>query len=352
MIMYIVLLVLLFFMYPFFRKKSIQVAGKAIMLNNKVYIIMVSSILIVLLGFRGLSVGIDTMSYNNIFNSINSLNFSQLFELKDEYGYILLQLFVGKVFGDFHFLLIIVAVVYIGVVSYHIYKYSGNPLLSYLLFIVYGFYSFAMSATRQTIAIALVMLAFEFIKEKKLFKFLFCVFLASSFHITALIFLPSYWFNKFKLNRKTILLFVLIGLITIVIKDELRMLLNSFARIVYPAIETGGNRMYIFMVLSVLLGIIFRKPFIAKNENNKYLFYMMLASIIIMPVTQFNPTIMRLYYYYFVFMIIYIPNILYTIKDKRIRTIGACSYFIIGAILFFTSLIHTNQLETYLFFWQ
>lgn len=352
MIMYICLLILILFMYPFLRKRTMLVHGETIIFNNKKYIFIVSSILIVLLGLRGLSVGIDTINYNNIFNNIKLLSLPQLFELKEEYGYSLLQFLVSKVFGNFQYLLIIVAAFYIGVVSYHIYKYSENPLLSYLLFVVYGFYSFAMSATRQTIAITLVMVAYEFIKEKKLFKFLVVVLLASSFHITALIFLPSYWFNKFNLNRKTILLFVLIGLIVIAIKGELRMLINNFARIEYAAIETGGDRMYIFMLISTCIGIVFRKPFMAKHDNNKYLFYMMLASTIIMPVTQFHPAIMRLYYYYFIFMIIFIPNILRAIKDKGIRVIGTLSYFIIGAILFFSSVIYINQLENYQFFWQ
>lgn len=51
-------------------------------------------------------------------------------------------------------------------------------------------------------------------------------------------------------------------------------------------------------------------------------------------------------------MIIYIPNILSVIKDKTIRFIIGSSYVLVGVVWFFTSVIYTEQLESYLFFWQ
>lgn len=155
-----------------------------------------------------------------------------------------------------------------------------------------------MSTTRQTIAIALAMIAFKYIKEKKIFRFLFWVLLASSFHITALIFLPCYWLNKFKFNRKTIFLFIVIGLAAIEFKSQIQLLLRTYARIDYGSAETGGYKLYLVMLASVLLGIIYRKPFVSKNDNNKYLFYMMVVSAVIMPVIKLHPVMMRLYYYF------------------------------------------------------
>ena len=110
--------------------------------------------------------------------------------------------------------------------------------------------------------------------------------------------------------------------------------------------------MYFLMIVSTLIGVIYRKPFIAQNEDNKYFFYMMVASTMIMPITQFNPTAMRLYFYFFIFMIIYIPNLLRAINDRMIRLIGITGYALTAIIWFFTSTIYTAQLEKYMFFWQ
>jgi hypothetical protein len=351
MILYALILVIILILKSLSQKRIIQ-NNQLVRANRKVYIYIISIILITILGLRNITVGIDTFNYYNQFNSIKLFDLTQTLDVKVEQGYRLIQFIIGRLFGDFQFLLIIVAIIYISVVSYYIYKYSENPMLSYILFIVFDFYTFAMSAIRQTIAIAIIMIAFHYIKEKKLFIFLLLVFVASLFHITSLIFLPCYWFNKFKINMKTILFFILAGSILIIFRNYIQLLLNNYARIEYATSETGGYKIYILMFVTTFLGIFYMKPFINEKEINKYLLFMMIASVIIFPLIKFNPVMMRLYYYFFIFMIIYIPNILKVIEDKFIRVIGGGLYVLIGAIWFFTSVIPTEHLESYLFFWQ
>jgi len=346
------MLIILTLIYPFFRKKTVLVQGETIIKNNKYYIYFVSFMLAVILGLRGISIGIDTIAYYNSFNKIKNLSLFQALDVKVEPGYRLFEFIVGRVFGNYQYLLIIAAILYITVISYHIYKYSSNPMFSYLLFILFGFYTFALSTTRQIIAIGFVMIAFKYIKEKKIFKYMFFVILAFSFHMTAIIFLPCYWFNMFKLSKKTIILFISIALVVIGLKDDIRIFLINNSKNEYMPMETGGNKMYLFMLASVALGIVFRKQLIRNNDSNKYLFYMMVVSAILMPVTQFNPAVMRLYFYFFIFMIIYIPNLLIVIKDKAIRLICISGYTLIGIVWFFTSIIHIGQIDHYLFFWQ
>lgn len=352
MIIYVLLLFMILLLFPLQWKKRTLLNGTIVTINNKEYIHIISFILIIFLGLRGLSVGIDTKNYYDMFNDIKQLNLLQTLNVNFEHGYQLLEFFIGRIFGRFQFLLVFVAILYIGTVSYYIYKYSSNPMISYILFIGFGFYSFAMSSTRQTLAISFTMIAYKYIKEKNISKYLLFILIASTFHISALIFLPCYWLNKINLNRKKLLLILFLALALFAFKDSLRILLNNFARIVYQPTQTGGNRMYFLMVFSTILGVIYIKPFIQKNENNKYLFYMMVGSTLIMPITQFNPTIMRLNYYFFIFMIIYIPNLLSVIKDKFIRIIGTLGYSLVGIIWFFTSSISVQQLETYKFFWK
>lgn len=351
MFIYILLLFIIFICYPYTFKNVRLQNGKSLELEN-IYIFFISSLLIAVLGLRDLSVGIDTTNYYNIFNNIKLMNFSQAIDVEVEHGYRLFQFFVGRVFGDFQFLLIIVALLFVGVVSYYITKYSQNPLLSYVFFIVFGFYSFAMSTTRQAIAIAIVMLAFRYVIQKNKYKYLLFIFIASLFHVTALIFLPSYWFNKLKFNKKNILLSICIALIVIGFKEEMIILLNNYAKNEYNQMETGGKNLYLFMIVSISIGVVYRKALIAQCPNNKYFFYMMLAATVIMPVTQFHPAIMRLYYYFFIFMIIYVPNLLEAIDNKAIKYIGTICYVTVGIIIFFSESIYNMRLENYMFFWQ
>ena len=136
------------------------------------------------------------------------------------------------------------------------------------------------------------------------------------------------------------------------LRSELRSLLSSYSRIEYTSIETGGMKLFLLILVSVLIGIIYRNPLLTKDRNNKYFFYMMVATAILMPITQFHPAVLRLNWYFFIFMIIYIPNLLYAINNKLIRFVGIGSYIILGFVLFFTQTIHETNLVEYLFFWQ
>lgn len=318
------------------------------------YIWIVSIALICISGLRGINVGIDTVGYYNSFNFKMTQSFFQIFEgAEKEYGYKLFEYFVGRIFGEFQILLLLVAIFSVGTVSYLINKYSSNYLLSYILFVGLGFFTFGMSTIRQTIAIGFTLIAYEFIQKKQLKSFLITVIIASMFHITAVIFLPSYWLNKFKLNKKTSIFFIVMATVFIVFKDVIRdVLLNSFTASEYSSVATGGNKFYLFLVFSLILGVIYRKSLLTENEHNKSLFFMIVAAVFIMPITQFNPAVMRLYYYYSIFLIVYIPNILNAIKDKGIFLLGIYGYTLISLIWFFSNIIPTSRLENYLFFWQ
>lgn len=353
MIVYVLMMLILIVIYPLFRTKTVLVCGKTIKINNWIYIYIVSFMLIAVAGLRDVSVGIDTFQYENTYDKIKLLSFSELFEADQvEHGYMLLQYTIEQLFGDFQFLLIFVAILYVGTVSRLIYKYSCSPLMSYILFIGFGFYTFGMSTIRQTIAMAIILIAFEYMKEKNLKKFLISTILASTFHVTALIFLPCYWFVKFKLNKKILLLIIVVAIVLCGLQDKIRGILNIYARLEYSTVQTGGFGMYFFIVFTVILGIVYRIPFIKENDYNKYFFFMMIASAIILPVTQFNPVVMRLYFYNFIFMIIYIPNILSVIHNRIIRFIGISAYNLTAIIWFFYEVIRASELENYRFFWQ
>lgn len=353
MLIYSSLILLVLFFYPLVGKKYFIQNGLKIKKNNNIYIIVVSLVLVLVLGLRGLTVGIDTINYYNLFTYVKNMELNQLFVgISFEYGYRMLQYVIGLAFNEYQFLLICVASFYILVVSHHIYKYSKNPNLSYILFILYGFYTFAFSTTRQTIAIAFIMIAYEFIDKRQLLRFLSFVLIAASFHITALIFIPSYWITKFKFNKFTISLFAIITLLMLYFRPVIVLFLNSIARNEYTYIETGGNLLFLFMVISVFLGIVYQKKFLIEDNNNKLLFYMLCMSILIMPITKFHPAMMRLTYYYFIFMIIYIPNLVSVIKDPIIRIVGYTGYVFIGLFYFYTNVIPSARLGNYLFFWQ
>lgn len=346
MIIYAVALFLLIAIYPlFFQNKGV--------LNHKRYIYIVSFMLTIIAGLRSVSVGMDTENYSVMFSWAQQVSFAMLIAGSEtEPGYKLFQGIISTIFGEFQILLIVVAIIYVGLVSRLIYKCSDNPLISYILFIGLGLYTFSLSTIRQSIAMAILLIAFEYIKEKKIWKFLASVALATTFHLSALIFLPNYFLAYFKFNKKTMLALATMIACLIGLQDEVREILISNARIKYTQEETGGAGMSLFMASSLLLGIIYRKEFIRKNEYNVYLFYMLVAAAVIFQISQIHPAVMRLYLYDFIFIIIYIPNLFSVINNPLVRFIGLSAYSLTALVWFFTAVIKAAELEEYRFFWE
>ncbi|MHB1461984.1 MAG: EpsG family protein [Armatimonadota bacterium] len=352
MLVYAILLTIIVVLYPLFSRDVVDIDGHKFIVNSKKYVVIVAGLLALLIGFRGLTVGIDTTQYFDTFQTIRGMDTTSFFSQNSEVGYRILQYVVDYALGNFQYLLVIEAILYMGVIAYHIYRYSSSPVYSYLLFVVYGFYTFSMSTIRQTIAMAIVMIAYEYIKKKNLPAFLGIVLLASSFHQSALVFLPSYWFNKFRLNQKSLAVLAVTGLLMFYYRGYIQNIIRPLSRSYYGDMETGGSRMYLLLLVTVILGVVYSRALHLMGDNNRYLLFMMIASAVIMPITQFNPVVMRLYFYYFIFMIIYIPNLVFAISNKVTRITVGTAYLVTGALYFFLSSLSGSQLESYRFFWQ
>lgn len=90
-------------------------------------------------------------------------------------------------------------------------KYSVAPLISILVYYYYGYFS-GFSVLRQVMAAAVFFYGIQFIIERKLWKYILCMLLASCFHISALILIPLYFLvhKNFKAAHILILVFIAI----------------------------------------------------------------------------------------------------------------------------------------------
>tara|TARA_B110000902_G_scaffold266473_1_gene354343 strand:- start:6134 stop:7057 length:924 start_codon:yes stop_codon:yes gene_type:complete len=82
-------------------------------------------------------------------------------------------------------------------------------VISLLLFYSDLFLYLNFSGIRQAIAVSLVVYSIRFCLKKEFLYFIVCVLLASSFHITALIFMVAYFIPKRKFHKKEMFLFAI-----------------------------------------------------------------------------------------------------------------------------------------------
>ena len=124
----------------------------------------------------------------------------------------------GKVFYDFgfdvHIWMASIAVVYAACYGVLLLRYSDNPFLSVLILVSLDYYSFTLTGLRQTMAMALIFIAYSFIIERKAIPFVLAVLLASTFHSTALAFLPAYLIVRIPVGKMQ-LVAIAIGLVSV-----------------------------------------------------------------------------------------------------------------------------------------
>ena len=174
--------------------------------GRKSFLIISFLILTGLSGFRAYSVGVDTSSYVVMFNNIDYINFLQS---RYERGFLVFLKLIHTFTDNPTVFLMISSAICVGAVCCFIYKYSADPLFSILLYITLRAYFFQMTGIRQTLATALVMMAFSLLMERRSLRkniiSLMLLFLATQFHSMSIVAIIPYVILFFPRIRESII---------------------------------------------------------------------------------------------------------------------------------------------------
>lgn len=357
MFFYIGCVLILVFLYPFFFRFN-----KADLRRQKrqsiIYEVVVAVILILIVGLRKETIGIDSQNYVNTFERYSRISSARFWEglggFFDEPGYKLLNRFLGHELGlGYTMLFLVCAVASVAPVAVLIHKHSDHPELSWCFFLLFGFYTFCFSGMRQATATGITVLAFLSIPQKKPIKFVLLVLLAMMFHVTSAIFLPMYWLRRLKISWINFALCVIAGIIVYIFRVPLLAFLNEYARIYYWSTDTGGENQFLFIVLMCVSGIFMKEQFSEGNPINSLVYFAVAGAGVMFWMLKQNPTFFRLFQYYYLYSIIFIPNQIKTIKSQAIRWGFAAGYLFVGAVFFYTQILTADlKLIYYEFFWQ
>lgn len=235
---YIILFVITFYSY-------IDINNNGIKARIKIPYIVISSVFIFLCGIR-VAQGADYWPYYKLYMSINKfVKWSDLFDADVEVSYVLISKILGYFRMPFFALLFIYGLISISLKTYSYYKYSPYPMISLLYFFMPNYFFSDSGHIRQGVSIALCLFSYQYIEQRKLFKFLFCIFISYYFHKTALIFIPAYWIAKLNLSTFSCLLIILFAIIISPFKPYL-FFENLFSNISSDIIAeaTGGFYSY------------------------------------------------------------------------------------------------------------
>ena len=291
--------------------------------DRKQYIIIMAVLHSLLSGLRHpyLTGDMKTYYYNYGYIAENGWFSDAVFREGTNFGFNWLMKFFSIVSdGNFQVFLIVVAVFIEVVVAYLICKYSPLPWLSFLVWNCIGFYVFGFSAIKQSIAMALIMIAFIGIMEEKPKFFTIFTILATIVHKPAFIFIPAYYLSKRKFTLQTVLIYICGAIVVFINKNQIVKLMQEFyyeEGNVNDSADLGGR--FFLIVLFIIAG------FALRGFNSKYfskVANLIVVAAILQMFSGFDNVFTRLTDYYLQFFIIFIPLSFADYQDEKLEGIG------------------------------
>ena len=166
--------------------------------KRKRFLFMSAILIIFVVGsrFAPLNRGTDMFNYYNYYAFAGRVPFNELYFRDVGYNY--LTWFLTRIVPWPQFVMYFVAAVTTWLTLRFIYLNCKDVFLGLLLFLSMGTFLFYLRGFRQALAMSLCLVAFEYVKEKKLIKFIVVTLIAVSMHRSAVVFLPFYFLG----NRK------------------------------------------------------------------------------------------------------------------------------------------------------
>lgn len=282
------------------------------------------------------NVGTDYPSY--------SIIYTQNLTLQEE-GFNQLNKLLHKITYNPQILFIVTSVIICAGYFIAIYRESLVPEYSILLFVIVKDYFISMNVVRQYIAIAIIFFAVPYIKRKEFIKVVIILFIAIQFHRSALIVAAVVILYNFEIKPLAGLgIMISVFLVSPLIRNIVYSFLSKFglysnyflSSSVFSNMDQVFNWQYTIVTLGPFLILCYEYKRVIKNSNLKLLYTATLVSLILMSLSSAFPTLItRLVWYMNVFVVLYLPEAINNIPNKRIKlfvNIATISLYTIVAI--------------------
>lgn len=299
--------------------------------SPKISLFVITIVLILFAGLRN-QVGTDWNAYYNFY-----IYGAERLEI----GYSFINNLFRSLSLPYNFFLIVLNTISLIFIFLFLKRNSYIPLVGILLFYSDLFLYYNFSGIRQAIAISITCFSINFAIDKKFIKFLISVLFASSFHITAIVFLIVFFISKEKLSLKVLIIFslsLMIGLVFLNSMTEVITLYTAKDANFYLNLQEKSNTLqqdYIIGILRrslVLLMLLFFYKKVAQTPNFRYFFHLYILGIIIFIATyKMSPDIgTRLSSYFTIFELVLAGNLIFSLRYLWNKIIVTCIVAFIG----------------------
>lgn len=289
-----------------------------------------------MLAFRGSTVGADTWNYLAKFRAARSSSWLEFLDTStSETGFALLTKLISEFTGSEQIYLTVIALITVLPIARLYTQESESPILTISLYVILPMFSMLFSGLRQAIAMAFVPLAYQYVKDRRLLRFLITVWIASMFHRSAWLLLALYPVYHMKISRKSLLWVIPLLLGIYVFNDQIytlatrllsRLLAEEFS-------ETGATGAYSMLILFSMI-LIFSYVFLGDaDEETIGQRNILVLSVGLQCFALVNTIAMRMNYYFLLFLPLLLPKVIKRISNRN-KWFGyavqfvCCAYFI------------------------
>lgn len=315
--------------------------------NNSLLIPVFFLMLIVILSLRDELIGNDTGGYRRFFESYSAMSLRQVMANKSDILYWLLNWLVGQFTRDFQVFLAVVAVITVAPIASVYGKDREHGFLKCVLFMNMTVFIMLFSGLRQSVALAMGMVAYEYVVRKKPLRFLLFALIAFGFHHSAFIILLYYPLCHFTFKRRH-LWFVIPAILAVFIFNKpiftfAAQAMNSVFGEKYDGetTETGAYAMLIlFAIFTVFAYVLPDEKLMDKETLGQR--NLLLMALMLQCFAPVHVLAMRLNYYFIIFIPVLIPKILKYHKRSLKKLTIASQVVMIGFFVLYY-LINTYE---------
>lgn len=289
------------------------------------------------------------MMYKSFYFNVNLPNAEKV-----EVGFKILIDIVKSIFGyKFWYFFIICAAISIIPIYYAIKKKSKYPAFTLIMFVAMGFYTLSFNMVRQFIAIAICIIALEFIYRKNFIAYILTIIFASFFHMTALIMILAYFIGSgnFKSNTLLKIFFIelFVGILFNPIFNFLVSHISQYAMYAKYKATIPGIGTYLLSgiyLLMIFVQIKFFEKFV-KNDFEKCCLNLSVLAVPFIVFSVHNVLFARMIYYFLIPALIPFSNILDFFRIKRTQKAFDVIMMLILIIIYILNIVSFNGVFPY-----
>jgi len=270
--------------------------------------------------------------YSPIYQKVMSNNIFNLTKYNWEKTFIILCKSISYFSNNYHTLFIVTSILIVALYMIFYYKYSANIYISVFMFLCFGLYYCSLDFVRQSLAAAVFMFSFEFIKKRQFTKYMIITLLAMSIHFSAILMIPMYFISYIRINKFTAPIYIICLATVYNYSLEILKLVTKFFYSNYDPLKSKymtASFEPMFMVPSIIIFIIafiIQKKLTEIDKGNYILVNYAFFNMFFMVLGSKHSILDRLTLYFEPTVMLIIPIALQLIKQNKL-SFSNCSVF-------------------------